>query len=205
MISEIARDAGKLQRALDHAERRVAVAVHDAVAQRTVIRADPHCAAMLLAKLHQRRKPFADALQFRCVVGVGVFLYRELFRIGVVAGIHADFLHPLRRLHRGLGLEVNISDNRHPASARAESGDDVLQIRRVLHGRRGDANDLAADVCEVDRLLDGCGGIHRVACDHALDANRIIATYGDITDADHARLPPLAVKKRRAEFHGARQ
>ncbi len=49
--SEVTRDPRKLQRALHHAERRVAVAVHDAVAQAPVVRpdADRHAEACIPA------------------------------------------------------------------------------------------------------------------------------------------------------------
>ena len=42
VVIELAGDAGELERALDHAERRVAVAVHDAVGERAVVGADAH-------------------------------------------------------------------------------------------------------------------------------------------------------------------
>jgi len=38
---------------------------------------------------------------------------------------------------------------------------------------------LATDCDEIERLLDGSGGIHRVARDHRLNDDRIIATNDD--------------------------
>ena len=202
MVVVLAGDAGEFQRALDHAERRVAVAVHDAIRKRAVVGPDAQRAAVLLAKFHQRRETLADALQFGGVLVVGVFLHREFFRVGVVAGIDAHFLHPLRRLHRGIGLEVDVGDNRHVASTRTQSGDDVLQVRGVLHRRRGDAHDLAADCDEIERLLDGRLGVHRVAGDHGLHADGIFAADGDVTGLDDARGAALKTIERRTVLHG---
>ena len=42
VVVVLARDANELQRGLDHARRRIAVAVHDAVRQRAVVGADAH-------------------------------------------------------------------------------------------------------------------------------------------------------------------
>ena len=50
----------------------------------------------------------------------------ELLRVGVVAGIDAHLLHPFRRFHRGLGLEMNVGDDRHVAAARAQASGDML-------------------------------------------------------------------------------
>ena len=57
-----------------------------------------------------------------------------------------------------------------------------LQVRRILHRRRGDAHDLAADRGQLHRLRDRRLGVHRVARDHRLDANRIRAADADVAD-----------------------
>ena len=175
----LAGDAGELQRALDHAERRVAVAVHDAVAQRAVVRADAQGAAEALGLQHERGELLLDALQLLGVRVVGVFLDGELLGVGVVAGVHADLLDPLHGLHRGLGLEVDVGHDRHLAALGAELADDVLQIGRILHRGGGDAHDLAADGHEIQRLPHRGGGVHGVAGDHGLLHDRLCATDDD--------------------------
>ena len=120
-----------------------------------MVRADADAALQLFCFQHERREFFLDALQFRRVLFVVVFLDGEFFGVGIVAGIHADDLDPFHRFHRGFGLEMDVGDNRHVAALSAQLGDDVLQIRRVLHGRRGDAHKLAADGHEFERLLHG--------------------------------------------------
>ena len=61
VVVEFAGDVCELERAFDHAERRVTEAVHDAVAQAAVVRADPHRDAASLAERHQRGEALADA------------------------------------------------------------------------------------------------------------------------------------------------
>ena len=73
--------------------------------------------------------------------------------------------------------------------------DDVLQIGRVFHRRRGDAHDLATDLGQLDRLGDRRFGVHRVAGDHRLDANRIRSADADLADHHLAREPALIVEK----------
>jgi hypothetical protein len=91
-------------------------------------------------------------------------------------------------------------------AALAEADHDVLQVRRVLHGRRGDAHDLAADGDEVERLLHAFGGIHRVAREHGLHHDRVIAADDDaaarrVAHDDFARFAALIEEWRLAVFH----
>ncbi len=141
--------------------------------------------AALLAEHHQRREPFADALQFGRVLLVGVFLDGEFLGVREVARVDAHFLHPLGRFHGGVGLEMDVGHDGHLAAAFAQARFDELQVARVLDRRRGDADDLAADRGQVERLLDARGSVHRVAGDHRLDAHRVVAADAD---AAHAHL-----------------
>ena len=51
VVIQVARDPGELERAFHHPERRIAVAVHDPVGKRAVIRADAHRDAALRQSL----------------------------------------------------------------------------------------------------------------------------------------------------------
>ena len=132
-------------------------------------------------------KLLANALQLRRILLVGVFDDRELLRVGVVARIDPDLLDPLGGFHRGLGFEMDVRHDRHMAAPRAQSPDDVLQIGRVLDRRRGDAHDLATDLGQLEGLRDRGLGVHRVAGDHRLDANRVAAADADLADHHFAR------------------
>ena len=104
---------GKLKRTLHHPQWRVAVAVHDAVAERAVVGADTQCAVACFRLLDERRKFLFDAVEFRGIFVVGVFADVEFFGVGVVAGIHANHLAPFHRFKSGVRLEVNVGDHRH--------------------------------------------------------------------------------------------
>ena len=200
-------DMGELQRALNHAERRVAESVHDAVGKRTVVRADADGALEALAFEHERREFFLDALQLFHVLRVGVFLDGKFFGVGVVAGVHADDFHPLHSFHRGFRLEMDVGHDGHGAAAFAEFGDDDLQVRRVLHGRGGDAHDLATDGDEIERLLHTGGGVHRVTGDHGLHDNGAVAAdddaaVGGVADNDFAGDAAVMEEGGFAVFHG---
>ena len=73
VIIEIARDPREFERALHHAERRVAVSIHDSIAERPVVCADAYGDPALLAKLDQRREALADPLQLGRVLLVAIF------------------------------------------------------------------------------------------------------------------------------------
>ena len=73
MVVEITRDPRELERALHHPERCVAVAIHNAVRERAMVRPYSHGDTALLAKIDKRREPLADPIQLRCVLLVGVF------------------------------------------------------------------------------------------------------------------------------------
>src|SRR5690606_2440750 len=69
----ISRYAQKLHSAFHHTDGGIAIAAHDAVAERTMIGADAHGGAILFANLNQWCEPLADAIDFFGVLRVGVF------------------------------------------------------------------------------------------------------------------------------------
>jgi hypothetical protein len=93
---------------------------------------------------------------------------------------------------------MNIRHDRHLTAALAQPGDNVLEIGRVFHRRRSDAHDLAANRRKIKRLLDGRRGVHRVAGDHRLDADRIRAAEAHVAHAHLAGGATLVVIRRGA-------
>ena len=127
---------------------------------------------------------------------VRVFLDGKFLFIGVIAGIDAHDLDPFDRFHRRFRFEMDVGDNRHEAILLAKFRDDVLEIGRVLHRRRGDADELATDGDEFERLLHALGGVHRVAGEHGLHDDGMIAADDDaavlrVADDDLARFASL--------------
>ena len=144
--------------------------------------------------------------QFGVVFVVGVFLDGEFLFVGVIAGIDADDFDPFDGFHGGVGLEMDVGDDGDVAVLRAQFADDVLEIRGVFDGGRGDADELAADGDEFERLLDAFGGVHGVAGQHGLFHDGMIAAddhsaVGRIADDNFARPPPLIKKWRFAITH----
>src|SRR4029077_5946632 len=66
---------------------------------------------------------------------------------------------------------------------------DIFQIARVLHRRRGNPDNLASDIRQLDRLLDRHLRVHRAAYKPRLDACRILHTNADMAYPDLARGP----------------
>ncbi len=182
VVIHLAGDAGELEGALDHAERRVAVTVHDAVGEGAVVGADAHGDAALLAKGDQRGKPLADAGKLGEVLLVGILDDLEFFRVGVVAGIDADFLDPARGFQGGLGLEMDVGDDGDLAALGAEAPDDVPQIGGILDRGGGDADDLAAYFHKGERLADAGLGVHGVAGQHGLEPDGMGSADANVPD-----------------------
>src|SRR5688572_30757583 len=88
----------------------------------------------------------------------------------------------------------------------AQFGDNILEIGRVLDSGGGDPHQLAADRHEVEGLAHGQRSVHRVAREHRLDNDGVVATDNDapatrIANDDFARFSPLKAKWRRAVAH----
>ena len=209
MVVELPGDPRELQRAFDHAERRVAVVVHDPVGQRAVVGADPHRAAERLAELHQRDEFLADLGDFLGVFVVGVFADGELLLVDVVAGVDADLLDPAGGLERGVGLEMDVGDQRDLAAGGADLAGDVFQVGGVDFRLCGDADDLAAGLRELEHLGNAGGGVAGVGGDHRLHADRVPAADADVSDHHFTGLPPVvgqqvgAVSQQRVVAHFA--
>jgi hypothetical protein len=195
----LAANARELEGALDHAQRRISVPVHDAVAQGSVIGADSQGAAESLGLQDQRSEAGFDAGQFLGVGFVGVVLDRELLAVGVVARINADFFHPLDRFHGGFRLEMDIGHDGDMAAHLMQFTDDVFEVRRVLHGGGRDADNLATHGHELECLSDALGRVHRVAGEHRLLDHGVVSpehhtaetrvAHGDFTGGSAAETP----------------
>jgi len=147
-----------------------------------VIGADAHGDAAILTKLDQGGEALADAGKLREILGIGILDDLEFLRVGVVAGIDADLLDPAGGLERGLGFEMDIGDDGDVAALGAEPVDDVLEIGGILDGGSGDADDLAADIDQGERLADAGVRVHGVAREHGLEPDGIGAADADGAD-----------------------
>ena len=96
---------------------------------------------------------------------------------------------------------MDVSHNRHIATAFAQTFDDVFQVARVFHRWRRDAHDFAANCSQLHRLRDGSLRIHRVARDHRLDPNWIRAADAHVPDSNFASRTSSVTKEISAMFH----
>jgi hypothetical protein len=147
-----------------------------------VIGADPHRATKVLAKVDQGRELLADALQLRLVLDVAVLSDLELLFVGVVAGVHPDFFHPLGGFEGGVRLEMDVRHQRHLAAGGAHLAGDVLQIRRINLLLRRDPDNFATGIRECQDLRDTGGRVAGVGSDHRLHADRVVAADADVSD-----------------------
>ena len=102
-------DAQKLHAALHDAFRRVAVAVADAVGERSVVHTDAYGGVVLLANVEEWHKALVDFLQFLRILLIGIFVLDELpCRVYVVARIYANLFGDARRHVGHVGVEVDV-------------------------------------------------------------------------------------------------
>ena len=191
MIVVFSGDADELERRLDHARRGVAVAVHDAVGQRAVIGANPHCDALLLALEHQGCEALLDALDLGGVVLVRVFADAKELLVGEVARVDAHFLDVLGSFHGRGWAEMDVGYERRLYAHTAQPAFDLADRFGVGHGRRGDAHDLTAGVHQAQRLGQRRLDVLRARGSHGLNANGLVTAHGDSTDLDFARSAAL--------------
>ena len=93
MIIFITCYSQKFHRTFYHADRRVAIAAHDAVAQRAVVGANAHGCAILFTNLYKRRKALANAVYFGSIFAVGIFYEVKLLFVDIVTRVYAHFFY----------------------------------------------------------------------------------------------------------------
>jgi hypothetical protein len=101
----------ELHHALDHTCGRVAVAAHDAVAERAVIHTQTHSGAMFTAHGDKGQQFVMNAVQFGLVFLVGIIqLLERAGRINKVAGVDADAFTHAGCSQRCLGVEMDVGN-----------------------------------------------------------------------------------------------
>ena len=98
---------------------------------------------------------------------------------------------------------MNVRNDRYIAAALTQTSRDVLQIARVFQSRRGNAHNFAADRRQLHCLLDRHLGVHRVARDHRLDADRIRPAHTDFADHHLAGDAAMIIERINAIVHNA--
>ena len=102
-------DTQKLHTTLHDTRRRVAIARHDTVGQRTVVHTDTHSGMMLLADIQEGYQLMLDLLQLGSIFLIGIFQMLEgTTGIDVVTRIDTHLLTVHGRYVGGMGREVHI-------------------------------------------------------------------------------------------------
>ncbi len=187
MVSHVTGDPRKLEGTLNHPERGVAIAIHDPVAQRTMIGTNAHGDSALLTQLDQRRKLLADAFDFCRILGIGIFTNFKFFGVSIVAGIDTHLIYPFGSLEGRFRLEMDIGNNRHITTGCSHPGHDMLEVSRIFDCRRSDPHYLAADFRQTQRFGNALLRVHRVTSQHRLHPDRIIATDPNLTNHHSTR------------------
>ena len=111
------KHAQELHHALDHPGSRIAVAAHDAVAQRTVVHAQAHCRVALAAHLDKGQQRLTHALELGVILFLGVLQLLECAcRIYKVPRVDAHTLTHLGGSKCRLGVEMDVGNQRNIAA-----------------------------------------------------------------------------------------
>ena len=181
-------DAQELQAAFYDALWRIAIAVADAVGERTVVHADADGCMMLLADVEERHEAVFYLLEFVGVLLIGIFLLDELAgRIHIVARVYAHLL-AVECSHVGnVRIEVNIGYERSLIAVGTDAGIDVFHVLCLAGTLSGEAHQLAASLDDFLCLTDASLSIIGIGGGHRLDADRVIATQVEGSDMCHRR------------------
>ena len=151
-----------------HGLRRIAILLHNVLAQRTMVQADADGTVILLALFQKLPEEQAGLLMVRMEV----------------TRIDADFLHHRNHGHGHFRREMDIGHQRRLNALGTQGIVDLLQGGYVRQGRDGDADELRAHRRQPPTLRHGCGNIGRMGIAHGLDHDRVAASDKDIAHAD---------------------
>ena len=79
---------------------------------------------------------------------------------------------------------MNVRDQWNLATCSAERVANGFEVAGILHGRRGDTDDLATGLSQTERFFHASCGIHRITRQHRLDADGISPPYSGATSFD---------------------
>ena len=137
---------------------------------------------MLATYIKEAAEAFVQPCKFLLVLLVCVFQRLELTgRINIVARIDAHLLDN-RGSHIGhIGVEVNVSAERHVAIATCnQSGLDVAQVLSLARALRGEANKLSSSLDDAYGLLNAALRVERGTSRHALHSHAVLATNAQL-------------------------
>ena len=169
-------DAQKLHAALDDAFRRVAVARHDAVGERTVVHADAHRCVVFAANIEEGHEAVFQFLEFVGILRVGILnLLEHARRVYVVARVYAHLLCVQRSHVSHVGVEVNVGNERCGVAVGTQLCVYVLQVLSLSATLRSESHEFAACLYDALSLSHARLRVVGVGCGHRLHAYRGVA------------------------------
>ena len=169
-------DAQKLHAALDDAFRRVAVARHDAVGERTVVHADAHRRVVFAADIEEGHEAVLQLLELVGILRVGILnLLEHARRVYVVARVDAHLLCVQRSHVSHVGVEVNVGNERRCVAVGTQLCVYVLQVLSLSAALRSESHEFAACLYDTLSLSHARLRVVGVGCGHRLHAYRGVA------------------------------
>ena len=180
-------NAQKLHTALHNTLRGVAIARHDAVAERTVVDADANSSMVLLTDIDKRHQLVLYLLQFLGIFGIGVLQMLERAPgIDIVARIDA-YLFAILRCHiSGMRRKVHISHQWCLVTVSLQTSRDILHVLSFTRALSGETHQFATRINYTLCLLDTTIGIVGVDGCHRLNADGVLSANADMTHTNLA-------------------
>ena len=174
--------AKELHTRLDHSRRRITVAAHYAVAERTMIDSYTYRTALSPADVKKSHKTLAKTFQFIGIFGISVFQLFECPRgVYIISRVHTYFVGIHRSSIGYSRIEMHICHKGYIASALLELCLDIAHVDRLAVTLCCKAHYLAALCHDAQYLLHTAIGVHGACICHGLDADRIGATDSHTT------------------------
>ncbi|CRH71849.1 Uncharacterised protein [Chlamydia trachomatis] len=149
---------------------------HDAVAQATVIHSQSHGSAMTLAQVDKGHQCVANALQLDLVFLGRVGEAFELAgRVDKVAGIDAHLVGHFGCLKSGLGVEMNVGNERHVATCFTQCSAYFAYALSLAHALGCESHIVASCLCNALALLKAIFNVVGVGVGHRLHPHKVVA------------------------------
>ena len=171
----------KLHHALHHTRRSVAVAAHNAVAERAVVHSQTHCRAMLLAYGDKGDERLGYFLYLASIFFVGEREFFECSRhVNKVAGIDSHLVGHASGFEGSFGIEVNIGHQRHIVAFIYQLSAYHAYAVGLTHALSGESHQVGSGIGYAATLCHAALYVVSVGRRHRLHAHRVVRTHHQV-------------------------
>ena len=186
----------ELHHAFHHASRSVAIAAHDAVAQRTVVHPQPNGGAMLAANLDERQQRVADFLDFGAILLIGVGeLLEGACRVYKIAGIDAHLVGESRCRKGCTWIEMDVGHQRHIASLLAQQVANHADAFCFSHTLCCEPHVVGTGIYDALALCCAAFGVVGIGVGHGLHPDGEVAAHGHCANVYRHRVATVVIKR----------